>query len=48
MKAENEKDPTKKWEDIGFIVLRISPSKYSFGIMNEKNRKKLAMLHQQI
>jgi hypothetical protein len=26
----------EKWEKISFIILRISPSKYSFGLMNDK------------
>jgi hypothetical protein len=29
-------DPSEVWENISFIVLRISPSKYSFGLMNDK------------
>lgn len=28
-----------KWKDIGFIVLRISPSKYSFGILDKEIEK---------
>ena len=29
----------KKWKDIGFIVLRISPSEYSFGILDKEIEK---------
>ncbi|WP_217497647.1 hypothetical protein, partial [Methanosarcina mazei] len=31
----NEKKSDKKWENVGFSVIRITPSKYSFGAMDD-------------
>jgi hypothetical protein len=34
-KIFNEKKSDKKWENVGFSVIRITPSKYSFGAMDD-------------
>lgn len=31
-----EENPSQEWEKITFIILRISPSEYSFGLMSDK------------
>jgi hypothetical protein len=36
LRREIKENPSQKWEKITFILLRISPSKYSFGLMNDK------------
>ena len=36
LRKKVEENPSEKWEKINFIVLRISPSKYSFGLMNDE------------
>lgn len=35
LRKEVEINPKTKWENITFIILRISPSKHSFGLMND-------------
>lgn len=36
LRKEVEENPSQEWEKITFIILRISPSEYSFGLMDDK------------
>lgn len=36
LRKEINENPSQEWEKITFILLRISPSKYSFGLMDDK------------